>query len=171
MLGGLTWLANGSDKRIWFNEPAGGVGAITTNGVLTTYPTPDGCTAPSAGKSGTMWLVCDNATKVGRLNIRTGVVAEFALPYGTQTRRVLDANGNMWFGDLIGTTYQIGEITNGGDVVEEYDIPGEECTIAGSAFVGLRDVTSAVILASIILTSMCASRSTTPEHSRGKANV
>ncbi len=91
-------LTVGPDGRIWYGTD-GGIGAITTDGVATLYPFPDGIIVRclTAGGDGNLWFGSD--TGVGKVTT-AGVMTHYPITT-PETRSVNDIqggpDGNVWF--------------------------------------------------------------------------
>jgi hypothetical protein len=107
---------------LWFTEPAGRIGRITTAGVVAEFSTgispgavPIGIVA---GPDGNLWFVEGNGNRIGQITV-SGVVTEFSsgitanagLQYITA-----GPDGNLWFTEFNGD--RIGRITPSGVVTE-----------------------------------------------------
>jgi streptogramin lyase len=134
---GAADLSSGLYGRIWFGAGSGQIGRISSTGHVTMFTVPSDCGSPMPGPYRQIWMRCGDSA--GRLKIATGDVDTFALPHGTQTHLVLGPDGNMWFGDLNGTVYQVGRIKPSGTGIKLFNLgspPSYECTI------GFDDITS-----------------------------
>jgi len=109
----------GPDGNIWFtrdNPP--GVGRVSPDGAMTTFPTPDPQSVPVylvAGPDGNVWFG-EYARKVGRMTL-AGDFREFALSRSASGAVTRGADGNIWFGERDG----IARIDTAG-VVTEYPL-------------------------------------------------
>lgn len=100
----------GPDGALWFNEPlALKIGRITTEGVVTEFPTGFGAYGVTAGPDGNIWFTAGN--QVGRMTT-AGQVTMFPIPDPLGQRAaysiVAGSDGNLWFTDLSGA---IGRVT------------------------------------------------------------
>jgi streptogramin lyase len=137
-------ITSGPDGALWFtaigSTGGNGIGRITVDGVLTNYGTDAGLNVPlggnnpegiAAGPDGNLWFV-SSATVNGQAvsaigRITTGAnpaITQFTLPVEDAAGTAVDSpnaitagpDGNLWFGDGVGTTQQIGFITTSGAI-------------------------------------------------------
>ena len=85
-LGGQAFqLATGSDGAVWFTDGQmamngpGQVGRITTEGVVTSYPTSSGTHGITLGPDGAVWFTESVHGLIGRITA-SGVVTEYSAP-------------------------------------------------------------------------------------------
>ena len=92
-------IVSGPDGNLWFTE-SGGIGRITTSGVITEFPLPagTGLISIAAGPDGNLWFPEFYNEKIGRIT-PAGEITEFTIPtsnsgpYGITT----GPDGNLWF--------------------------------------------------------------------------
>ena len=82
------------------------------------------------GPDGGVWFAESGTGKIGRLDLGSGTVDEFAIPTaGNQTTGIAaGADGNLWFSE--NAVAKLGRITPGG-VVTEFDCPTPQATPNG----------------------------------------
>jgi len=102
-------IAVDKNGNVWVSEHGASsiVELIPSNSTFRKYPTtqpsPFKTTAPatiSIDKQGRFWFVEHFGNRVGRLDPRTGIMDEFAIPtsgLAYSLRNALDASGNFWF--------------------------------------------------------------------------
>lgn len=105
-----TWdICAGPDGAVWFNEPgANKIGRITTDGMITEFPTPGGAYGLTSGPDGNIWFTTGG--QVGRLT-PSGQLTTFEVPDSENSAAyaiVTGSDGNLWYGDLEG---RIGRVT------------------------------------------------------------
>jgi virginiamycin B lyase len=119
----------GPDGALWFTEPSTGrIGRITTAGVVTEFPLPEG-SRPGAivtGPDGALWFT--DAGRIGRITT-SGAVANFPVENGIAVTQDLTAgpDGNIWFAYVLlvpgpGALGRIGRVTPLG-VMTIFDMP------------------------------------------------
>jgi streptogramin lyase len=120
------WITTGPDGNLWIADYANNqIGRVTTNGVVTFFPTPTASARPAkivAGPDGALWFTEFAAGKIGRITT-AGVITEFVVPSGeTALPSVITPgpDGALWFTEF--GSNKIGRITTGG-VVTEFPIP------------------------------------------------
>jgi virginiamycin B lyase len=73
------------DGGMWFVEAAANkVGSISSNGVITEISIPtsgSGADDITIAQDGNVWIPEPNAGKIARVNVRTGLITEFVVPY------------------------------------------------------------------------------------------
>jgi streptogramin lyase len=112
----------GVDGRLWFPESFHDqVGAITTKGVLSSYPLASGSGVYGArlGPDGNLWLAEHDGRKIGVMNTSGNLVTEY--PSGTYTQPfdiAAGADGSLWWTDEEYGVGKIGRITTGGTITE-----------------------------------------------------
>lgn len=120
-------IARGPDGAMWFTETpplgSGGIGRITTGGVVTEFDGSNGITQPTdqitAGPDGAMWFT-ETGGQIGRITT-TGKVTEYPIPAGGSAGYVATGpDGALWFTE--GNQNKIGRITTGGRITE-YAVP------------------------------------------------
>jgi streptogramin lyase len=112
--GGTGSIVAGPDGRMWFARSRTDVGAITTGGDVTSYPTPnpgEDISGIIVGPDGKLWF--GESARITRMST-SGVVGpgdDFPLPAGTDNAvqaLALGSDGNVWFTVSYGA---IGKIT------------------------------------------------------------
>jgi len=126
-------LTAGPDGALWFTGAPGGVGRITTAGVVSVYATPNFSTPNvgtmiTTGPDGNLWITGNTA--IGRIT-PTGTFTSFAVPgnFNTIAGLTPGPDGNLWFteqedGSTTGEQPAVGEITPAG-VTKLYALPQE----------------------------------------------
>ncbi len=115
--GGYGSIVGGPDGRLWFGWNKQ-VGAITTAGVITPYPTSStsSISGMTVGSDGKLWF--GEGTAIARMDTSGNIGAgdEFALPSGDGDINdlALGPDGNIWF--TIGVPAAVGRITPAGTI-------------------------------------------------------
>jgi virginiamycin B lyase len=113
----------GPDGALWFTEESGGIGRITTTGVISEYPLPNPNAEPYqiiTGPDGALWFTEIGDNQIGRITTG-GVVSEYPLlpedsgPIGI----CVGPDGALWFVDFDGK--HVGRVTAG--VLTEFAVP------------------------------------------------
>lgn len=120
----------GPDGNLWFtyfNNDFGvyGIGRITTDGVITTFPNASYPQDIIAGPDGALWVPLyhsDNTGSIARFDISGALTATYAVPTPqTDIQSItVGPDGNMWFTEYHAN--KVGRITPSGTVTE-YTIP------------------------------------------------
>ena len=105
----------GSDGALWFTDPGGAIGSITTNGVVSTYSgsgisEPDGI---AAGSDGALWFTNFLNGSVGRITT-SGVISNFPNSASQPQGITAGPDGALWYTNELSNS--INRITTGGDV-------------------------------------------------------
>jgi virginiamycin B lyase len=116
-------IAAGPDGALWFTF--GGIGRVTTAGVITEYSPPTAAVGIASGPDGALWFTESNNTTgagsaIGRITT-SGVITEYPLPTpGTEPQGIVSGpDGALWFTE----TGKIGRITTSGTTITEYPLP------------------------------------------------
>lgn len=132
-LGAPSGIVTGPDGNLWFSA-TNGVGMITTDGVVTSYPFPNPGDDHSGydiavGHDGNLWVVEQNGNSIARVTT-DGVITEFNVPTpdSRPTSITRGFDGNMWFTSL--DSGRVGKITPDG-VITEYTLPSQLSTPFG----------------------------------------
>jgi streptogramin lyase len=120
----------GPDGRLWFTEQLSmnsSVGAITTSGSLTLYPTTNGaCNGIVSGPDNRLWICIGTPSNIGAMTT-SGVLTTYSLPMGQGPAGItVGSDGNLWFTDLGLTNNVVGMSTNG-VILHTYQIPTMNC--------------------------------------------
>jgi streptogramin lyase len=129
------FIISGPNGEVWFTAivgpsgPSGPVGtayvgSVSTAGSFTMFQLPatsDNVKGITAGPDGNLWIVEQDANKIGRLT-PSGVLTEFAIPTPNSNPDEIrpGPDGNLWFAE--NTTNQIASISPSG-VIMEYPVP------------------------------------------------
>jgi streptogramin lyase len=115
----------GPDGNLWFTEVGGGIGKITTAGVVTVYTSgltwgsPGGYGAGNgitSGPDGNLWFTEFVVGRIGKITT-AGILTEYSIgSYAQPNQITAGPDGNLWFTEFGGG---IGKITTAG-VVTEY---------------------------------------------------
>jgi virginiamycin B lyase len=117
-------LAVGADGNL-YTALGNTIERITTDGAVTDFTIPTsnaGAESITAGPDGNIWFEETNVDQIGRLNLTTGAISEFALAQGSLYSPVsfggitAGPDGNVWFTEHI--FGQIGRISPDGTVTE-----------------------------------------------------
>ena len=90
------YITLGPDGNLWFTE-FNAIGQITSNGVVTEFPLPNGSSDPhaiTAGPDGDVWFTLPHQNKVGRIS-STGVITEISDITGAMGI-TSGPDGNLW---------------------------------------------------------------------------
>ena len=121
-------ITTGSDGALWFASAAPYAGRLTTAGVFSWFPMPEGSIWVTAGPDGNLWFLELNG-HIARVTT-SGVVTDFpAPPSGNMpTSIIAGPDGAMWFSE---SAQMIGRITTAG-VYTEYplDHPSDTSCVA-----------------------------------------
>src|SRR6266567_1025363 len=120
---GFSGLTAGSDGALWFSG-SGGVGKITTSGVITQYVSNAAGTI-AAGPDGALWFTEPSARKIGRITTG-GAITEYFIPSLAQPGSIAaGSDGALWFTE--NNAQRIGRITTAG-MVTEFSVPSLNST-------------------------------------------
>lgn len=112
----------GPDGALWFLEGAK-VGRVTTSGVFTEYPVPQGSPSQlTTGPDGNLWITLNGSPdKIARVT-PTGVITIFPLTANGVIGGITSGpDGNLWFTEA--QAGKIGRITPAGAVLPELSVP------------------------------------------------
>jgi virginiamycin B lyase len=141
-----TYLTPGPGGKIWFTAwPPAGIGNITSQGVITEFPTPAGSRPGhiTTGPDGNLWFTAESA-KVGRMT-PDGVVTEFDVPL-ERVSEIVEApgltditngpDGNLWFTESAGAGLHTGPSAVGKIT------PSGTATLFDQSFYTIRGITA-----------------------------
>ncbi len=121
-----------SDGRLWFTIRNGGLGAMTTTGVATSYPVDVASSHPMiivAAPDGMLWYTSVAGNSISRLNPRTGSIDVFEIrpPHRGVVRDwpvglAVAPDGDIWFTEL--TTHAVGRLDPDTGTITEYPLSG-----------------------------------------------
>jgi virginiamycin B lyase len=127
----LIGITTGSDGALWFASADSYAGRLTTAGVFSWFPMPDGSTWVAAGPDGNLWFV-ELDGHIARVTT-SGVVTDFPAPPSGNlpTSIIAGPDGAMWFSE---DAQMIGRLTTSG-VYTEYplDHPTDTSCLAAGA--------------------------------------
>ncbi len=118
------WVTSGPDGNLWFTEtfPANGVGTMTPDGVVTTYPLPTanaGATGITSGPDGNLWFLETDVDQIAKVTT-SGVVTEYAANGYPWFGIIAGPDGNLWFPYIYAASCSycsaIGRITTSGTI-------------------------------------------------------
>ena len=114
----LIGITTGSDGALWFASAAPFAGRLTTAGVFSWFPMPDGSTWVTAGPDGNLWFLELNG-HIARVTT-AGVVTDFPAPPSGNlpTSMTSGPGGALWFSE---DAQMIGRLTTSG-VYTEYPL-------------------------------------------------
>lgn len=139
-----TGITSAPDGRLWFTESSGGIGQITTSGVISSFALPTVGAFPSGitvGPDGALWVAESGVDKIARITL-AGSVTEFPVgpPPGASlsvpTDIVTGTDGNLWFTEFFGSS--VGRITPGG-AVSHFSLPSIYSTSMPFGIVATQD--------------------------------
>src|SRR6266516_658335 len=107
----------GADGRLWFPEIFHDqVGAITTKGVITSYPLAgyNAIYGARLGPDGNLWLAEHDSRKIGVMNTSGALVTEYPFPGTSPYDIAPGADGNLWWTDDQTGVGKIDKITTSG---------------------------------------------------------
>ncbi|MGA2588422.1 MAG: hypothetical protein ABSH32_00770 [Bryobacteraceae bacterium] len=115
-------ITSGPDGALWFTGAYGGIGRITTDGVITQYPLPTNLGGIITGPDGALWFTEPSANQIGRITT-TGVVTAYPLPANPEfpsgsypSGITVGPDAALWFTEY--AAGQIGRITTAGQITE-----------------------------------------------------
>ncbi|HYK51971.1 MAG TPA: hypothetical protein VEV38_00360 [Candidatus Eremiobacteraceae bacterium] len=107
------------DGTIWCTDTTGWLLRVATDGVVKRYRVPTSPSEPygiARGSDGAIWFTEFFAGKIGRLDVKTGAVREFKIPYADSFPTGLTAGaGDLWFLDL---NNNVGRVSTAGKITE-----------------------------------------------------
>jgi streptogramin lyase len=121
-------ITTGSDGALWFASAAPYAGRLTTSGVFSWFPMPQGSTWVTSGPDGNLWFLELNG-HIARVTT-SGVVTDFpAPPSGNMPTTITTGpDGALWFSE---SAQMIGRITTSGVYTEfPLDHPVESSCVA-----------------------------------------
>jgi streptogramin lyase len=120
--GGSIWITAGPDGNLWFSQVIGAIGRMTTDGQVTSFPSPDGAVPGdiTVGPDGNLWFTHHDRTRIGRITPGGVVTGSFLTP-ARPARLQSGPDGNLWFTQW--DANRIGRLTTTG-AVTEFAIPG-----------------------------------------------
>lgn len=99
-------ILRGLDGHIWFTQEAGSrLARITEQGAVTEYDLPEdsGPLGLVEGPRGVFWVVLSAANQIARVTIPVGLeLFDIPTENSYSTNIALDADGNVWFTELLG---------------------------------------------------------------------
>jgi virginiamycin B lyase len=111
-------IAPGPDGALWFGED-GGIGRISTAGVITQYSVAGSPAGIASGPDGALWFTLTNSI-IGRITT-SGVITEYPVPTNSSLGGITSGpDGALWFTE--GSADQIGRIATDG-AISEYPVP------------------------------------------------
>lgn len=115
-----TWSTLGPDGAVWFTEDLERIGRITTNGVVTSFPTVpgSGVLGITAGPDGNVWFTEAGVGAIAKMTT-SGVMTAYPVLYGLNGIAV-GPDGDLWFPNS--TTNTIGRITTNG-IITDFPLP------------------------------------------------